>query len=88
MELCDSFSNFLFFLGVVIDCLQGTFVSIIFCFLNSEVSNTNLLSSCVFSSFLFPSSLSVLFFTFCSLLYFLFPSLLSVLFFTFCLLLN
>lgn len=39
MELCDSFSNFLFFLGVVIDCLQGTFVSIIFCFVNSEVSN-------------------------------------------------
>lgn len=69
MELCDSFSNFLFFLGVVIDCLQGTFVSIIFCFLNSEVSNTNLLSSfCVF------------FFTFCFLLYFPFSSLLFVCF--------
>lgn len=36
-ESCEPFQEFLFYLGIAIDCLQGAFVTTIFCLLNAEV---------------------------------------------------
>lgn len=38
-DTCDAFLNFLFYLGIAVDCLQGALVSMIFCFMNAEVSD-------------------------------------------------
>ena len=37
VETCDAFLNFLFYLSIAVDCLQGVLVAMTFCILNSEV---------------------------------------------------
>lgn len=56
LDTCDLSLEIVLYLGIAVECLQGAFVSIIFCFMNGEVSNLRILFKFFTTFHIHPSS--------------------------------